>query len=89
MNPFHFLNFSSRYSFKATALLNLFSFVPYSKVIDFCSPEAGAATYTDGEGSIRYGRIDIEKRPSMVRGVQMDYCTDEWIFRFSEANLRQ
>src|SRR5512145_2260 len=34
--PFHFLIFSLRYSFKATALLNLFSFEPYSKVIDFC-----------------------------------------------------
>jgi hypothetical protein len=35
--PFYFLIFSSRYSFKATALLNLCSFVPYSKVIEFCS----------------------------------------------------
>jgi hypothetical protein len=34
---FYFVIFSSRYSFKATALLNLSSFVPYSKVIEFCS----------------------------------------------------
>lgn len=58
------------------------------KIIDFCSPEVGAATYTDGEASIRYGRVDVEKRPTMVRGVQMDYCIDGWSFRFSEASLR-
>ena len=31
--PRYYLNFSSRYSFNATALLNLTSFVPYSSVI--------------------------------------------------------
>jgi hypothetical protein len=34
--PFYLI-LSSRYSFKATALLNLSSFEPYSKVIEFCS----------------------------------------------------
>jgi hypothetical protein len=33
----YFLVFSSRYSFNATALLNLSSFVPYSNVIELCS----------------------------------------------------
>jgi hypothetical protein len=33
--PFYLI-FSSRYSFKATALLNLASFEPYSKVTEFC-----------------------------------------------------
>lgn len=37
MSFFYFLIFSSRYSFKATALLNLSSFVPYSNVIELCS----------------------------------------------------
>lgn len=62
------------------------------KIIDFCSPEAeddtGTTEYGGELGTIRYGRIDIEKRPEIIRGVLMNYCRGEWNFKFTEAILR-
>jgi hypothetical protein len=62
------------------------------KVIDFCSPEASDDANTSIYGgelaTVRYGRIDIQKRPAIVRGFQMDYCTSEWEFKLTEAKYR-
>ncbi len=75
-------------------IANTSSYATYTpiKVVDFCSPESSddpnTAVYNGELATIRYGRIDIEKRPAIVRGFNMDYCTSEWEFKFSEVNLR-
>ena len=62
------------------------------KIIDFCSPEpvddANTATYNGELATVRFGRIDIQKRPAIVRGFQQEYCTSEWEFKFSESKYR-
>jgi hypothetical protein len=75
-------------------IANTSSYATYTpiKIVDFCSPEAiddpNTATYNGELATTRYGRIDIEKRPAIVRGFQMDYCLSEWEFKFSEVDLR-
>jgi hypothetical protein len=75
-------------------IANTSSYTTYTpiKIVDFCSPEAiddpNTAAYNGELATTRYGRIDIEKRPAIVRGFQMDYCTSEWEFKFSEVDLR-
>jgi hypothetical protein len=59
------------------------------KVIDFCSPDFDDfTTYQDGIATTRYGRIDIESNPSIVRGLNMDYCKNAWIFNFEDYRLK-
>lgn len=62
------------------------------KAIDFCLPESSGNTNVTSEGdlgSIRYGRIDITKRPSgSIRWEGRDYAIAPWEFSFREAKLR-
>lgn len=57
------------------------------KVIDFCRPDFDPVLYTDGNASIRYGRIDIEQPPSVVRGLYGDYTRNPWLFSFEDYRL--
>ncbi|MEH1789996.1 MAG: hypothetical protein V7L23_31630 [Nostoc sp.] len=75
-------------------IANTSSYTTYTpiKIVDFCSPEAiddvNTSVYNGETGTIRYGRIDIEKRPAIARGFQMDYCLTNWELKFSEVDLR-
>lgn len=57
------------------------------KVIDFCRPDFDPVIYADGYASIRYGRIDIEQPPSVVRGLYGDYTKNPWLFSFEDYRL--
>jgi hypothetical protein len=57
------------------------------KVIDFCRPDFDPVLYTDGYASIRYGRIDIEQPPSVVRSLYGDYTKNPWLFSFEDYRL--
>ncbi len=63
------------------------------KIIDFCRTAADYDPSTIAIGgeyaTIRYGRIDIIKIPSLIRGVDgNDYCKDDWEFKFTSVTLR-
>ena len=63
------------------------------KIIDFCRPEAtddpNTIMVVQEYATIRYGRIDITKIPSLIRGVDgSDYCKDDWEFKFTSVTLR-
>lgn len=59
------------------------------KVIDFCRPDFDDfVSYTDGMATVRYGRIDIEQPPAIVRGLNMDYTKNPWIFSFEDYRLK-
>lgn len=61
------------------------------RVIDSCLPENKGNTMLGGGdiGTVRYGRIDISKRPGglLTSGLE-DHCISKWEFKFSEAELR-
>lgn len=52
------------------------------KVIDEVTPESGE------EITIRYGAIQIDKKPGLIRRGQEFYCTSDWDFLFREIKLR-
>jgi hypothetical protein len=60
------------------------SFGVYSpiKVVDFCTPEIAQ------EMTIRYGSIQIDKKPGIVKRGDEYYCTSDWEFLFRETQLR-
>jgi hypothetical protein len=60
------------------------SFNTYSpiKVIDFCTPEIIE------ERTIRYGSVQIDKKPGLVKRGSEYYCTSDWEFVFRETQLR-
>jgi hypothetical protein len=57
------------------------------KVIDFCRPDFEPVSYSDGYASIRYGRIDIEQPPAVVRALYGDYTKNPWLFSFEDYRL--
>lgn len=60
------------------------------KVIDCCLPETSPNVSVNGDvGTIRYGRIDITKRPGgSISWENVDYCLGGWEFKFSDSQLR-
>jgi hypothetical protein len=52
------------------------------KVIDFCTPEPTE------DRTIRYGAIQIDKKPGLIRRGDEYYCNSDWEFLFRDAKLR-
>ncbi len=80
---------------RVAKISNTSSFTTHTpvKVIDFSRPEAAENAnniIANSEiATIRWGKIDIAKPPSFVRSSDIEYCLENWEFKFSESILRQ
>jgi hypothetical protein len=62
-----------------TSVFNLYKPI---KVIDFCTPEPTE------DRTIRYGEIQIDKKPGLIKRGDEYYCTGDWEFLFRDTKLR-